>query len=118
MPLQLAPLLKVTLLQFSFLYAVTVNQATPSLVIHPRDVPLLADPSLTVEIQVKTFPCLCLSARIPQLETMKQRKVAEAGEKIEVAVPCKPTDCRPGGAAVIGKGGVIRWKEKLPVKCR
>ena len=115
MPLQLAPLLKVTLLQFSFLYAVTVNQATPSLVIHPRDVPLLADPSLTVEIQVKTFSCLCLTANY---ETTKQQKVAEAGEKVEVAVPCKPTDCRPGGAAVIGKGGVVRWKEKLPVKCR
>ena len=114
MPLQLAPLLKVlTLLQFSFPYF--VNQATPSIVIHPRDVPLLADPSLTVEIQVKTFSCLCLTANY---ETTKQQKVAEATEKIEVAVPCKPTDCRPGGAAVIGKGGVVRWKEKLPVKCR
>ena len=114
MPLQLAPLLKVlTRLQFSFLYF--VNQATPSIVIHPRDVPLLADPSLTVEIQVKTFSCLCLT---DNYETTKQQKVAEAGEKVEVAVPCKPTDCRPGGAAVIGKGGVVRWKEKLPVKCR
>ena len=117
MPLQLAPLLKVlTRLQSSFLYPLSsFLQATPSIVIHPRDVPLLADPSLTVEIQVKTFSCLCLTANY---ETTKQQKVAEATEKIEVAVPCKPTDCRPGGAAVIGKGGVVRWKEKLPVKCR
>ena len=77
MPPQLAPLLKVNL-TFALSSYFSFIKATPSLVIHPRDVPLLADPTLTVEIQVDIFYFLLhsqagLATRNEQLQKLNER---------------------------------------------
>ena len=87
------------------------NQATPSIILHPRDVPLLTDPNLRVEIQVEQ------QSRIPN-HKIHLFKVKESKDPINVTIPCTSTDCQPGGGAAVGKGGVVSWKEKVPVECR
>ena len=54
LPPQLAPLLQVFPTFDSVpLFLDFENQATPSIILHPRDVPLLSNPNLRVEIQVE-----------------------------------------------------------------
>ena len=45
-------------------------------------------------------------------------KVKESKDPINVTIPCTSTDCKPGGGADFGKGGVVSWKEKVHVECR